>query len=634
MEMTKPRFRADLVARPLEEDGIRFVDVTDPNSGATFRFYDVEYSIACAMDGAKDLQGLVEWTRTELGIETNTEELTTVVSTLAELGYLEAVHEAVSGRAGGEPSLAPSVDDGAGDEFRADHPEELTREVPALSGIPAAEPEEVTALRPSPAQAAAARAASAASGADQDETSFAGLADGDPPTPPPAAGPAEGSRLRPQTHPPAGFDDEPTNLPPPRVAADDDEEDVAVDLGAHLSLSKDEVKEAVRASQVMEVPAIPKDLGAALESEGKDATENAEKRDAAKTDAATEKAEPRGAAKDDAAERREAAKAGAPKTRDVSVAEANEPKPGLRADPKDATGKGATALPKGPPVSVTPVAAAPAPEPAASSGGSKLLVGLLLLLGLAAAGYYYLNRPAVEPAPEPEPRPSPSGQVTPASPSEPVAPQEPVARLTKAEPITVEVKASAAGKLEWVVEDGATVAMGDAVAKLEGAKKAERELANAKARLAYYEDRLAKAQAAGPAATEAAQAKVAEKRDLVTRAQKQLDALTMTAPAGGKIQILVGVGAAVNVGDPVVRIGGGEPSLAATFDLGPAASPYRQGDSCRVALAQDRDRIFDCTVESLDGSRVTVRLAPATAAQPDDIVVLLPLPRGKMHSQQ
>ena len=54
----RPRFRDDLVAQPLEEEGIRWVDVTDPNSGSTFRFYDVEYSIACAMDGARDIEGL------------------------------------------------------------------------------------------------------------------------------------------------------------------------------------------------------------------------------------------------------------------------------------------------------------------------------------------------------------------------------------------------------------------------------------------------------------------------------------------------------------------------------------------------------------------------------------------------
>src|SRR5215470_9438506 len=90
----RPRFRSDLVAQPIEEEGVHYVDVTDPASGQTFRFYDVEYSIACAMDGARDMAGLAEWTRAELGIETSADELQNVVTTLADLGYLEAAHAA------------------------------------------------------------------------------------------------------------------------------------------------------------------------------------------------------------------------------------------------------------------------------------------------------------------------------------------------------------------------------------------------------------------------------------------------------------------------------------------------------------------------------------------------------------
>src|SRR5262249_40884299 len=87
----RPRFRADLVAQPIEEEGVRYVDVTDPASGQTFRFYDVEYSIACAMDGDRDVQNLIDWTLTELGIEASHEELVSVINTLADLGYLEGI---------------------------------------------------------------------------------------------------------------------------------------------------------------------------------------------------------------------------------------------------------------------------------------------------------------------------------------------------------------------------------------------------------------------------------------------------------------------------------------------------------------------------------------------------------------
>jgi hypothetical protein len=48
------------------------------------------------MDGARDLDRLAEWTRAELGIEASTDELESVVNTLAELGYLESNGAAAS----------------------------------------------------------------------------------------------------------------------------------------------------------------------------------------------------------------------------------------------------------------------------------------------------------------------------------------------------------------------------------------------------------------------------------------------------------------------------------------------------------------------------------------------------------
>ena len=54
----RPRFRTDLVAEPVEEGGHRYIDIVDPDTGNGFRFYDVEYSLACAMDGERDIEGL------------------------------------------------------------------------------------------------------------------------------------------------------------------------------------------------------------------------------------------------------------------------------------------------------------------------------------------------------------------------------------------------------------------------------------------------------------------------------------------------------------------------------------------------------------------------------------------------
>ena len=59
----RPRFRTDLVAECIEAEGQRFIDVIDPDTGDAFRFYEVEYSLACAMDGERDVQGLAAWAR-------------------------------------------------------------------------------------------------------------------------------------------------------------------------------------------------------------------------------------------------------------------------------------------------------------------------------------------------------------------------------------------------------------------------------------------------------------------------------------------------------------------------------------------------------------------------------------------
>jgi hypothetical protein len=85
----RPRFRQDLFAESVDEQGATFVDVMDPDSGRVFRFYEVEFSIACAMDGERDVPGLVKWAQDELGVTPSTHEIQTVIATLGELGYLD-----------------------------------------------------------------------------------------------------------------------------------------------------------------------------------------------------------------------------------------------------------------------------------------------------------------------------------------------------------------------------------------------------------------------------------------------------------------------------------------------------------------------------------------------------------------
>jgi hypothetical protein len=126
----QPRFRTDLVARTLEENGRRFVDVTDPESGSTFRLYAEEYAIACAMDGSRTLDGIRHWARSELGLDPSAEELGTVVAALSELGYLEKLHPAEPVDRPAGPAAAPGAETAAA---QAADPAEEELELAALS---------------------------------------------------------------------------------------------------------------------------------------------------------------------------------------------------------------------------------------------------------------------------------------------------------------------------------------------------------------------------------------------------------------------------------------------------------------------------------------------------------------------
>jgi hypothetical protein len=219
----RPHFRSDLVAQPIDEEGERFVDVTDPDSGKTFRFYEVEYSIACAMNGQRDVSGLAIWAQMELGLQTSPDELQTVIHTLADLGYLD--------------NWSKGAQPGAGTE------DEATFVGPSLSSG-AAGSERVATVQPPELKPAGG------------EQSFAGLMDDDEdhvPTQIKRPGQITGTEtavpsLNPVGGTPDADDDGPTNLPAPSTEFEDE---VSVDLSDHLHLGPDAVKEAVRQSRLM-----------------------------------------------------------------------------------------------------------------------------------------------------------------------------------------------------------------------------------------------------------------------------------------------------------------------------------------------------------------------------------------------
>ena len=89
-----PRIRAELDARPAEENGIKYFDVSDPRSGASMRLYDFEWLIAERMDGARPFDEVASWTRERLGLSPSVADLETFAGKLRELGFFDEAGQA------------------------------------------------------------------------------------------------------------------------------------------------------------------------------------------------------------------------------------------------------------------------------------------------------------------------------------------------------------------------------------------------------------------------------------------------------------------------------------------------------------------------------------------------------------
>jgi hypothetical protein len=209
--VSRPRFRTDLVAEPIDEDGQRYIDVIDPDTGNGFRFYEVEYSLACAMDGERDVAGLMTWAHEELGITPTSSELASVIATLGDLGYLELGVASL-----GDVAVGPGVVVPTAASARPSIDVELGSPGATLQG------------RASPLDKV-----------PQVDDLMLGSAGTSAPSAPVPARPAAADLLG-----PAGA--------------------ARVDLSADLAVGAADVKEAVRASKVMKAAELPKDLQAAL----------------------------------------------------------------------------------------------------------------------------------------------------------------------------------------------------------------------------------------------------------------------------------------------------------------------------------------------------------------------------------
>ncbi len=583
---SRPRFRTDLVAQPIDDGGSRFVDVTDPDSGTTFRFYEVEYSIACAMDGQRDVLGLADWAEAELGIvpKPSPQELERVINTLADLGYLvkgsspfasadiALGHAGVSEGGGAAPAMPKGADlelGFAGNE-NVDNGGAEMPQAPNI-GLGHAGNEGLSeGLSDGVNELGSSDAIPILADDDDDEPTkmLERRAPSSPPTavdlPPP---PVPGGQVEPQptlrpTTKSDSDEDGPTALPAP---ASDFEDEVSVDLSDHLKLGPDAIKEAVRASKMM--PAV----------------------------------EP-------------------PPT------PTPPPPPVIEPNPPELPVSAATAteLPSkpAPPVS-KPVEPKSLAKPPKKSNLGLLVILLLLAIIGALVAEYFLGVIGIREMLGLEEKPAPTPQPTVQEPvkKEPPPPKPPTAKLAAVEPPVQEIKAPSNGQIAFMVESGSDVQVDSVIAKLRGFERIESEVDKLEARLDYYQNRLARSEAAKkPDDIKRNQAKVDEKKAALEEQKAELEKFLIKAPVAGIVEAAVQAKARVKAEDTILSIKL-PATLQATFDM-PEGTTYAQ--DAKVALTSG-DAKLGCAVIKVEGPKVTVD-CPAGTGVEADADVTLPLP--------
>lgn len=558
----RPVFRQDLVAEAIEEHGAKFIDVMDPDSGNMFRFFEVEYSLACAMDGQRDVAGIVKWAQEELGLTPSPKEVQSVIATLADLRFIETgaarlsdVPEAKAAAKGAFDSEATTV---GSSPFKDDD---------LAAGIV------VGAAPPPPASidvelGHAGTATPVAARDDMPKADFdlgapgAQAAAARPPKPPVedvalgAPGAREAGRVAPAA-------------------------DLSMDLSLDVAIKPSDVKEAVRASKVMTAVDVPKELQDELD------------KPAAKPVAAAAKP----------VEKAPVAAAAKPveKTPVAPVVA----KPAEKAP--IAAKKPAVSLPKTP--EKQPVA-----PPAPQQKVNPVLIVLLIVAVVGAGAFLFwklvLNKPES----------TESTQKQPAPPPPPPAPTEATSKVALDTPAAAEIK-SPAGTLETIEAADKDVKAGDVLGTLVGAKVLTTELANLQKEIEKgtptieaAQKELADAQqkennAAGVSAAQAKLVRIKKPIDDKTAAlakkQADLDKLTIKSQADGKLTTTAKVGQKV-VADEVIGTVVRATVPTATFKIPPTVKLAADGN---VSLTAG-DKTVVCTVTDAQTESIKVTCPP------------------------
>ena len=589
----RPRFRQDLIAETIDHQGARFIDVAAPEGGDVFRFYESEYSLACGMDGERDVAGIVKWAQDELGMTPSHNEVRSVISALGDLGFIDtgdtraAAPELAVGVVAGQPApreAGPGVELGA-----------AGTSAPRAGALP-------------PAPDLALGAPGAVRRVTRPTPSPGGVALG-----------AAGSRAARPTPSPGEMSD------------------VSIDLSDHIAVRPSDVKEAVRASRVMsavEAPPGPLDM-----------ITDSPTAPASAFDAPTVMRPP------ETARLSELTRSPTPEISrpEISRPEIARPERGELSPDTIRVGKSPPSRQPAavkPPVELPPAPPPPAhiektarvsPPSAPRNGVSPVLLVVLVLAvlggGVFFAWRYLIDKPASDVDTSAAPAPLP---VAPAPPPPP-PPPPPTAKIALETPDPLDVKLTRAGVIETLLADKSPVKEGDVVAKLLGDKPVEAELAalaNAQKRQQDLIDaatkRLEAARAAGNKAAEtAAQTEINDrqkardtKQNQVAAKTAELDTFLIHAPASGAFAPAVKLGAKVALTAVIAKVVR-EPVPVATFKLASTRS-FAANAGVEVSTRKGEQRVT-CIVADVqaDSVKVTCPIDPELG-EGADVALLAP----------
>jgi hypothetical protein len=641
----RPRFRQDLVAEAVEDGGNKFIDVADPDTGNVFRFFEVEFSIACAMDGQRDAAGIRDWAKEELGLMPSLNEVRNVIASLKDLGFIEA---GSAGAAAGAAAAAAEANKPAEAPTRPTPPPPAAQQQSAAPKAAVAKGATLSGpavMKPaSPAQADKDLAAGIVVGAkgssaptEDVELGRAGASAAAAQAPmPKSADIALGA-------PGASASPKPPKIPVEDVALGNaGAKDVSLDLADHVAVGKDDLKEAVRQSKVMTAVEIPKDLQDALEEKkpaaaapapvvakapepakaATPATPPASKQEPAQQSAKGDQGGKKGKKGKDKSQPVQQVKAPEPakqpeakKAEPAKQPEAKKPEPAKqdakKAEPakadtsKQGNNKGNQQAAKG---EKKPVAPVPPPEPEQKTSGA--LIGLLIVVLLAGGAFlvwkYVLNKKTDTGSVSTTAPVKPTTPKQPEKPTPPPAPPMPKAQIAMTTPMPAPQYSKFPGKLESIIGDG-DVKKGDIIATLEGARKSAPQRQKIEKELKKFQDQAVaavklrdEAKASNDAAAEelnkkyeAAMLKVNEKQAELDKFNEEASKLEIMASHDGKMVGVARAGADIKEETLIANIAQ-NPAPLVTFKFAEGEGTRYDHGTAQVVMSGSE--LVTCTV--------------------------------------